>query len=77
VNNLTWQEEFDRRLRRVAGVRDDTVPVVVDGGETGHCHTCADYYVSVDAGTASVGFESFFDLLNAVLAVDWEDVHDA
>ena len=73
--NLTWESEFERRLRRVAGVSDDSLPVSVEGGEMGHCPTCVDYYVTVQVGSATVGFESFISLMRAITDVSWEDVH--
>lgn len=81
MKNLTWQAEYHRRLRRVVGVTDDTLAVTVEGGETGECHTCAGYFVTIEVRSgdqrvvASKDFESFPDVLNAIMAVDWMDVH--
>jgi hypothetical protein len=81
MKNLTWQAEYHRRLRRVVGVTDDTLAVTVEGGETGVCHTCADYCVTVEVRSgdqrvvASKEFDSFAAVLNAIMAVDWVDVH--
>jgi hypothetical protein len=77
MENLTWNEEFQRRLKAVAGFDPDVpVEVRVDGGQEGYCATCADYtaYVEYKDGDGhwriAKQFDYFAGLLNAILEAD-------
>ena len=78
MENLTWNEEFQRRLKVVAGLDPDgPTEVRVDGGQSGYCHTCADYtaYVEVKREGSEhwyivKSFDYFDQLLNAILEAD-------
>jgi hypothetical protein len=39
---MSWKDEYEQRLRRVAGVTDDSLPVIEDSQTrwSGGCETC-------------------------------------
>lgn len=85
---MAWKDEYERRLRRVAGVTDDTVDVYVDedivsGRDAGGCDTCGwgsdESSITVYAGDATkvfYGTSCFSELMSALEAVPDEDVSD-
>lgn len=70
----TWQDEYERRLRRVVGVTDDSVAVSVDTEieYMGGCETCAweQTVIVVTAGRNTRQFTDLGDLMREVDGVD-------
>lgn len=70
-----WEKEYERRLRRVAGVTDDTVQVYVDSRawvNGGGCETCgseAEVDITVWAGKVTRDFDDVGDLMRALVEV--------
>lgn len=73
-----WQKEYERRLRRVAGVTDDSVEAYVDARAwvTGGCETCGDNLgvdITVWVGRSYREFDDMGDLMRALAEVPDED----
>lgn len=70
-----WEKEYERRLRRVAGVTDDTVNVYVESRAWpigGGCETCgfeAEVEIAVWAGNAHKDFDDIGALMRALAGV--------
>ena len=73
----TFKEEYDKRLRRLCGVTDDTLNVVEDSETVygGYCETCwyEEEVVTVtvyDADHKQVAKQQFYDASDLIRALD-------
>lgn len=84
---MSFQDEMDKRLRRLAGITDDEVRVViredVNVSSSGGCDTCdygreAEYSVEVTfyKGNQYLKYLSFYDLGALIRDLDSVNLHD-